>query len=90
MVLLEAMAARVPVVAFSVGGIPEALGNDGGWLVPSGDTAALARAIDEALANPSESVRRVGNAAQHLDERFGLRQWLGRVESVYDQVIRAA
>jgi glycosyltransferase involved in cell wall biosynthesis len=49
-VLLEAMAASVPVVATSVGGIPE-LASDGhhALLVPAADPAALANALRKVL-----------------------------------------
>ncbi len=51
----EAMAFGLPVVATAVGGLPDAVGCDGerGWLVPAGDPAALARALDDALADPA-------------------------------------
>ena len=50
-VVLEASAARVPVVATAVGGTPEALENGlGGFLVPPGDTV-LARRIGELLGD---------------------------------------
>jgi glycosyltransferase involved in cell wall biosynthesis len=51
-VVLEALAASVPVVATAVGGTPEVI-DDGlhGFLTPSGDPAALARRIVEALAD---------------------------------------
>src|SRR5206468_5249267 len=49
-IVLEAMAARVPVVATAVGGVPEVL-EDGvsGFLVPPGDATALAAKLGEAL-----------------------------------------
>lgn len=57
LVVTEALARGVPVVATSVGGIPEALGVDGegslpGILVPPGDRSALAGAVREWLASP--------------------------------------
>jgi glycosyltransferase involved in cell wall biosynthesis len=60
LVLLEAMAARVPVVASAVGGVPEVL-EDGrsGRLVPYGDVEALTRAIDEVLGDSAERNRLV-------------------------------
>jgi glycosyltransferase involved in cell wall biosynthesis len=48
---LEAMAAGVPVVATSVGALPEVLGG-AALLVPAGDPAALAAAIDGVLTDP--------------------------------------
>ena len=58
--LIDAMFARVPIVATRAGGIPEVLGGDSGTkslaakLVPPRDPAALAAAINEALAALSE------------------------------------
>jgi len=61
-VVLEAFAARVPVVATEVGGTPEVV-KDGvnGWLVPAGDAAALARRIGDVLADDSAR-RQMGQA----------------------------
>ncbi|EQD57397.1 glycosyl transferase group 1 [mine drainage metagenome] len=60
LVLLEAMAARVPVVASAVGGTPEVVeAGAAGRLVPYGDTDALARAIVECLGDGPEIRRQV-------------------------------
>ncbi|MCI4370182.1 MAG: glycosyltransferase family 4 protein, partial [Thermoplasmata archaeon] len=60
LVLLEAMAAGVPVVATSVGGVPEVLlGGSAGRLVPYGDTAALGAAIRSVRSDPAERARLV-------------------------------
>jgi glycosyltransferase involved in cell wall biosynthesis len=49
-VILEAFAARVPVVATAVGGIPEIVTNGtNGLLTPAGDSRALARSIADLL-----------------------------------------
>jgi len=51
---LEAMACGVPVVASSVGGIPEIVQhNANGLLVEPGDPDALARAMNLVLGDPS-------------------------------------
>jgi glycosyltransferase involved in cell wall biosynthesis len=51
-VLLEAFAARLPVVATAVGGVPEVV-RGRGWLVPPADADAAARALLE-LSSSSE------------------------------------
>lgn len=54
MILLEAMAARRPVIATRVGGIPEVIKNgENGWLVDPEDAQALATTISIALESPN-------------------------------------
>jgi glycosyltransferase involved in cell wall biosynthesis len=66
LVIVEAMLAGIPVVASNVGGIPEmVVDGETGLLVPAGDAAALAAALDRLLGDPtlrgaiSERSRRV-------------------------------
>jgi glycosyltransferase involved in cell wall biosynthesis len=69
--LLEAMASGTPVVASSVGGVPEIV-QDGvtGFLVPPGDVEAL-RARVEQLLSDKPLARRMGmHAREHVLERF--------------------
>jgi glycosyltransferase involved in cell wall biosynthesis len=51
-IVLEAAAAGVPLITTKVGGMPEIFGPDSAELVPPGDPAALARAINLALRDP--------------------------------------
>lgn len=51
MVAVEALASGTPVVASRVGGIPEAVPEEAGILVPPADADALADAIQELLAD---------------------------------------
>ena len=50
-VLLEAMACGIPVVATRVGALPEIVNESNGILVPSGDTKALAQAMEQCCRN---------------------------------------
>lgn len=52
LVVQEAMAAGLPVVATAVGGLPELLGSTG-LLVPPGDPRALADALERLLTDPA-------------------------------------
>ncbi|MDN5914567.1 MAG: glycosyltransferase family 4 protein [Pseudonocardia sp.] len=77
MVVTEALARGVPVVAADVDGVPEALGRapDGGLpgeLVAPGDVAALAAALRRWLTGPDR--RRAARAAARL-RRAGLDGW---------------
>ncbi|MBN2473669.1 MAG: glycosyltransferase family 4 protein [Pirellulales bacterium] len=86
--ILEAMAARLPVVATMVGGIPECV-VDGvtGTLVPPGDSDTLARAIVSILGDPSEH-RRLGEAARRrVLQCFSPESQTARVERLFQRVI---
>lgn len=68
--VLDAMAMARPVIASRVGDLPEILGEgDRGWLVPPGDSLALAVAMAEVAGRP-ERAQRCGRAARSwfLDE----------------------
>jgi glycosyltransferase involved in cell wall biosynthesis len=58
LVILEAMAAGLPVVTTAVSGIPELVDAEVGWLVPPGDVGALQAALKEVLQNPEEALER--------------------------------
>jgi glycosyltransferase involved in cell wall biosynthesis len=71
LVLIEAMAAGVPVVATNVAGIRDVVVNgETGILVPPGDTDELAVAIEKILSNSTLRHRLVSHAAKDVRERF--------------------
>jgi len=71
LVVLEAMAAGVPVVASSVSGIPEVVvDGETGWLVTPEDPAALAAALAVALEDPAEAARRGAAGRRRVEERY--------------------
>jgi glycosyltransferase involved in cell wall biosynthesis len=84
MVVTEALARGVPVLATAVGGVPEALGRAPGGdlpglLVPPGDPAALAGALRRWLAGPGTRQRL--RCAAHA-RRATLPTWPGTVQQV--------
>jgi len=72
-VIKEAMAVGTPVVASSVAGIPEVLG-DGryGVLVPPGDAKALAAALERLLANEAMRRRFADAAREYAETKFDM------------------
>src|SRR6266550_3591730 len=72
-VIMEAMAAGLPVISTAVGGIPEmVIQSETGFLVPPGDVAALAGAI-ERLFNEIGLPRRLGERGfQRAKELFSI------------------
>jgi glycosyltransferase involved in cell wall biosynthesis len=87
-VLLEAMAAKTPIIATSVGAVPEVLdGGRLGRLVPYGQPAELARALRSVLDDPVGARERADAAARHvrdLDWSAAAR----RFEALYREVAR--
>jgi glycosyltransferase involved in cell wall biosynthesis len=78
--ILEAMAAGLPVVASSVGGIPELVNEETGYLIePPDDVARFCAAIARIRRNPDEADRKVENAKKLLSERH---TWERFVQSV--------
>jgi glycosyltransferase involved in cell wall biosynthesis len=86
MVVLEAMAARVPVVATGVGGVPDLIGPAEGYVVAPEDPAALAAALERALS--AEGAARATRAERRLATEFGVEPWLERHEAIYAAVLR--
>jgi N-acetyl-alpha-D-glucosaminyl L-malate synthase BshA len=69
--ILEAMAFGCPSVSTSVGGVPEVIvDGESGVLVPLGDTAALARAVDALIADPTRRAALGAAARLRAKEMF--------------------
>lgn len=88
LVLLEAAASGVPVVATRHGGIPEAIEDERtGFVVPERDAGALADALD-ALLQSESLCRSMGAAGRALArERFDLHRQTRALEQLYEAVL---
>jgi len=75
LVILEAMAARLPVVSTDVGAIPDAM-REGktGYLVPPGNVRRLSEAIREVLERQDRGSTMGGAGRARYEERFTVEQ----------------
>ena len=82
--LLEAMAAEVACVSTRVGGIPEAI-TDGveGRLVPAGDPAALADAINEVLLDRDARTSLAAAGRARVEAEFSIQRAVRRTQEIY-------
>jgi len=88
-VQLEAMAYRTPVVNTDIAsGVPW-VSQDGetGRTVPPEDSAALAEAIDDLLADPALRERYGENARKRVEERFTRDRMIERTRAVYADLL---
>ena len=87
-VIMESMAAGVPVVAARVGGNPELI-QDGqtGVLVPSGDDDALAAALTTLLDHGDLRAALGARAKSEAKSKFGLRSVVAQYEELYRQLL---
>jgi len=82
--LVEAMVAGRCVVATAVGGVPEIVADGAtGRLVPPSDTAALARALAEVLADPAAREAMAARAGAWATGRFGMARATREMERIY-------
>ncbi len=87
--VVEALAAGTPVVATAVGGVPEVVRDgENGVLVPPGDAAALAAAVERLRSDPALRERLAAGAAASVAE-LREERLLARVEDVLAQAARS-
>jgi glycosyltransferase involved in cell wall biosynthesis len=88
--LLEAMGARLPVVATAVGGNPEVLGGpENGWLVPTRDVDALAQAMTVALTDSAAARDRAERAHTRMLSLYGVETMALRYETLYERLLQS-
>jgi glycosyltransferase involved in cell wall biosynthesis len=87
-VLLEAMAAGLPIVATAVGGVPEMIeNNETALLVPASDPQAMAEAIARLLNDEKLAGQLAENASELVSSRLSPEAYVRSLAEVYRSVI---
>jgi glycosyltransferase involved in cell wall biosynthesis len=87
-VILESMAAGVPVIASNVGGNPELVNPERGMLVPARDAEALAAGITQLLGNQERREQLGSNSRQFAIQNFSLESITRQYEELYEELLR--
>jgi len=85
-IVLETIAAGVPIIASKVGGIPEILGEGAEQLVPPGDVSALAAAMRETRSDLAEAGKRAEKLRAEIEPLFSVAAMAASINLVYDEV----
>jgi glycosyltransferase involved in cell wall biosynthesis len=86
--ILEAMRAGLPVVASSVGGIDESVGNEeSGYLVPRGGVELLRDRIGRLLTDPTLRVRLGAGGRTRYEQHFTLGRFVTKTLAVYRGIL---
>ena len=86
-VLVEAMAAGLPIVASRVGGIPDLVKHgENGLLVPPADTSALEKAIS-ALLQDGARRKRMGKAGKKMCGPYSAEAMVEQIDVLYTELL---
>jgi glycosyltransferase involved in cell wall biosynthesis len=90
-VIIEGLAAELPVIATDGGGAREVIENGRtGLLVPLGDARALAQALAQLLTQPERARCLAAAGRQHVLEHFTVEKSARRSEALYERLLRAS
>lgn len=85
--VLEAMAAGVPIVSTTVGGIPDIVQNEAqALLVEPGDVSALAKAITRLAGDRALRIGLREAAFEHVRVHFHDKQVITKLEAMYNEI----
>ena len=88
MVVLEAMAARVPVVAANIGGIPDLIRNgENGLLCDPASAESMRTAVERMLCQPREAAAFADKARQDAESQFAPKVVARRHLEVYRDLV---
>lgn len=85
-VALEGLASGRPVIASRMGGIPEIVTPEVGYLVPPGDAEAIANAITDLACDPAGRVA-MGQASLRRAQDFTLDVCANKIEAAYESLL---
>ncbi len=87
-VVLEAMAERKPVIAYSVDGVPEeVIDGQTGYLVNKGDIEALKEAILKIIKDPEKAKILGENGYNIVKQKFNLTDKANRILEIYREIV---
>ncbi len=86
-IVLEVLAARVPLLATRVGGIPEIFGPHQETLLPPGDAGALAQAMASFLNDPAPAKKQAAVLHAHVSEHARVPQMVEATGHLYESVL---
>ncbi len=86
LVLVEAMACGLPVIATDAHGPAQLVAPGTGWLVPADDEDALAETLLAAASDAEERKRRGNHAHQHSRANYGWPLIAARIVDLYDEL----
>lgn len=87
MILLEALALEIPVIAHNTGGIPEALQHgESGWLVDNHSPEGYAAAVKQIMNNKSEVAQKTHEGLKNLKANFGAESNRDTYQRLYEEL----
>lgn len=88
--VIEAMAAGLPIISTTVGGIPEIVANGKeGYLVPAGDIIALAENIGLLVGNKEVRIKMGKNARKRACEELDFKTYIDQLLAVITKISSA-
>ena len=85
---MEAMASGTPVLAFETGGIPEVVSEEVGWLVPKGDSQALADKIEDIFADDSGLREKTQECRSYVESNFAEDIMFDNYKALYRELMK--
>lgn len=82
-IVLEALAAKVPILTTSVGGIPEIFGANAYHLLAPGDANLIATAMLDRLRRPERGVELAGTLRLQIMRKFTTHHMFKKIDEVY-------